>query len=279
MSESVRVQGNYVGADRGGTKDVGNAPDGLFLEIASGATIGGKTAVARNVISGNGGGVDLFSDEDTKVLGNRMGTTAGGTGALGNEEYGVFIQNPDGIVAANNRVGDSTAEGSNTIAFNGTDGVEIFSRLGEEVSRDSIFSNSGLGIDLLNLSENTSTNILTSNGAGDADTGPNDLQNKPVVSSARTGSLKITIKGNLDSNPNKNYIVEFYTNPAKTNEGKKFVGETTITTSVDGLRAFTFSPSAEVPVGRTITATATEVTSGFPHDTSEFSAPRTVASS
>ena len=47
-------------------------------------------------------------------------------------------------------------------------------------------------------------------------------------------------------------------------------------TSEDGLRSFTFSPEKAVSVGRTITATATRASTG---DTSEFSAPNTVAPS
>jgi hypothetical protein len=142
---------------------------------------------------------------------------------------------------------------------------------GNEVSRNSIFSNGGLGIDLNGPGEDSSTNVSTPNDAGDADSGANNLQNKPVLSSAKTISGKTTIKGKLDSNPNQTYTIEFYSNPADTNEGKKLIGETSITTSVDGLRSFTFSPTTSVPVGQTITATATRAST---HDTSEFSAPR-----
>ena len=55
-----------------------------------------------------------------KVLGNRIGTMAtDGTSALGNGESGVLIAGP------NNAIGNGTAAGSNTIAFNGQDGVKI----------------------------------------------------------------------------------------------------------------------------------------------------------
>jgi hypothetical protein len=50
----------------------------------------------------------------------------------------------------------------------------------------------------------------------------------------------------------------------------------TFTTSVDGLHTFTFTPPAKVPVVQTVTATATNTST---HDTSEFSAARTVAAS
>jgi hypothetical protein len=277
LSESVRVQGNYIGTDRSGTKDLGNGNDGIYLELASGATLGGKTAASRNVVSGNsGGGVDFFQVSGSSVLGNRIGTPASGTGALGNDHFGVTSYSHFDT-APNNKIGDGTAAGSNTIAFNGKDGVEIFTGPGNEISRNSIFSNGGLGIDLLSLSlSENSTNVSTPNDSLGADTGPNNLQNKPVLSAAKTGSLITTIKGKLESVPGKSYTVEFYSNPSNTNEGKKFIGETTFQTSVDGLQTFTFSPATKVPVGQTVTATATNATT---HDTSEFSAPRTVAAS
>jgi CSLREA domain-containing protein len=275
-AQSVRVQGNYIGTDRSGTKDLGNSGDGIFLELASGARVGGKTASSRNVVSGNAAGVDFYHVSGSSVLGNRIGTTVNGTGTLGNDQYGVHFESSSNT-ASNNKIGDGTAAGSNTIAFNGTDGVEIFSGLGNEVSRNSVFSNGGLGIDLLILpSETSSTNVSNTNDPLDADSGANALQNKPILSSAKTSSLKTTIKGKLESIPAKSYTVEFYANPSNTNEGKKFIGETTFTTSVDGLQTFTFSPATKVPVGQTVTATATSATT---HDTSEFSAPRTVAAS
>jgi len=275
-SNANLIKGNYVGTDKSGTKDLGNTSSGVAIEDASGTTVGGKTAVSGNVISGNdNGGLGILSSQGTKVLGNRIGTTASGTGALGNDLRGVAVY----ADSSGNLVGDGTSAGSNTIAFNGQDGVEVTDNsTGNEVSRNSIFSNAGLGIDLVGPGEGSFTNVPTPNDPGDADFGPNNLQNKPVLSSAKTVSGKTTIKGKLSSNTDETYIIEFYSNPTDTNEGKKFIDEKTVTTSVDGLRTFTLATS--VSVGQTITATATrESTKDSTHDTSEFSAPRTVVSS
>jgi CSLREA domain-containing protein len=120
-----RIQGNYIGTDKTGTKRLANG-DGVVCPAvditndSSGNTVGGTTAGARNLISGNKeDGLDILDGTDNKVLGNRIGTTANGTGALGNGEDGVLIR------GSNNAVGDGTAGGSNAIAFNGKDGVEI----------------------------------------------------------------------------------------------------------------------------------------------------------
>jgi hypothetical protein len=91
------------------------------------------------------------------------------------------------------------------------------------------------------------------------------------MTSARTGSLKTTIKGSLNSTPGKTYVVRFFSNPSG-DEGKTFIGQTSVTTDGSGNATFTFSPSQKVGLGQTVTATATSPAG----DTSEFSAPRTV---
>src|SRR5262249_62296818 len=64
------VAGNYIGTDASGTVAVGNVGDGA--DIADGATdntIGGTSAAARNVISGNGGsGVALTGGGDNHLI-------------------------------------------------------------------------------------------------------------------------------------------------------------------------------------------------------------------
>jgi hypothetical protein len=267
------IMGNYVGTDKSGTKDLGNT-DGVEMIGATGGTVGGATAASRNVISGNDNdGIEALVSQGTKVLGNRIGTTASGTGALGNTSQGVHIFGD----ASHILLGDGTSAGSNTIAFNGSDGIFVVgSSIGNGISRNSIFSNGGLGIDLEGPDEGLFTDVSTPNDPDDADSGANNLQNFPVITSAKTVSGTTTIKGKLDSNPNQTYTIEFYSNPLGTNEGKKFIGKKSVTTSVDGLRSFIFTPAMSVAVGQTITATATRA---FTHDTSEFSAPKKVVAS
>jgi CSLREA domain-containing protein len=268
------VQGNYIGTDKTGTKGLANG-DGLdcvavVIDDSSGNTVGGATSGARNLVSGNKlDGVGILGDsQDNKLLGNRIGTTANGTGALGNGEAGVLLQ------GSINAVGDGTAAGSNTIAFNAEDGVQVQSGAGHKISRNSIFSNAELGIDLQGGFEDAAGN--TANDPGDIDTGANGLQNKPVISSAKTVSSKTTITGKLSSRPNSGYDLRFYSNPSG-NEGKKFIGQKFVKTDGSGNASFTFSPTAAVSKGQTVTATATSVNLDASNgDTSEFSAPKTV---
>jgi CSLREA domain-containing protein len=276
-SNGNQIIGNYVGTDKSGTKALGNGGNGVFLADAFGTVIGGTTASSRNVISGNNdSGINVSAgSQETKVLGNRIGTTANGTGALGNDGDGVFIGG-----SADNLVGNGTSAGSNTIAFNGGDGIAVSGSTanGNGISRNSIFSNRGLGIDLVGGVEDAAGN--TANDPGDIDTGPNGLQNKPVISSAKSSSTKTTITGKLNSSPSSGYLIEFYSNPSG-EEGKKFLGLTSVTTGANGQATFAFSPAARVPVGQTVTATAElgRVVVGEESGTSEFSTPRQVAKS
>jgi CSLREA domain-containing protein len=274
-SDNVRVQGNYIGTDRSGTQQIGNGASGIFLSNVSNAIIGGTTASSRNVVSGNSaGGLDLSDVSSSRMLGNRIGTSAGGTGALGNNLYGVFIQGFGGA-ASFNKLGDGTAEGSNTIAFNNGDGVRQFGTgIGNRISRNSIFSNFDLGIDLKDdgPTTNDGDNPNTSQVDPDSDTGPNGLQNFPAISSAKSDPTTTTITGKLDSVPGKIFTVQFFSNSSG-NEGQRFIGQKSVTTDGSGNVSFTFKTTNRVTAGQSITATATDTTDS----TSEFSAPRIVA--
>ena len=137
------------------------------------------------------------------------------------------------------------------------------------MTRTSILSNGGLRIDLNNDGP-------TPNDPGDADPGANDLQNLPVLSSARNTADRTTIKGMLNSRGSTSFIIQFFSSPAGTDEGTTFVGKTTVTTDSSGNASFVFRPKRRVGAGKNITATATRNSTG---DTSEFSAPRKVVAS
>jgi hypothetical protein len=268
-SDSVVIEGNFIGTDPTGTLDRGNTARGVAVIDASINTVGGKSPAARNVISGNDSdGVGIFSAETSIVEGNLVGTKKDGTTALANSFAGVFIFN-----------GSNNSVSSNTIGFNGSLGVLIVTdddpnaSNGNLVLGNSIFSNAGLGIDLSGGTENAAG--VTANDPKDPDSGPNTLQNFSVLTSARTVSGKTTIKGRLNSTPNKRFSVQFFSNPSG-NEGKRFVGQKGVTTDGSGNATFSFSPAQPVGVGQTITATATP--SGLGGSTSELSAPRKVTS-
>ena len=260
-----KVQGNYIGTDVTGTVALGNNDHGVNVLFAPNTTIGGTGTGEGNVISANaafvsGGGVSIFGSSATGnlVQGNLIGTDVTGTANLGNQDDGVKISGS----ASSNTVGGTVAGARNTIAFNTGDGVFVSSGTGNDILSNSIFSNTEMGIDL-------GTNGVTTNDAGDADSGANNLQNFPVLTSAVNGS--ITIQGTLNSTANITFRIEFFSNTvcdtSGFGEGKTFLGSTNATTDGTGNISFSATLAATVSPGSFITATATDPG----NNTSEFS--------
>jgi CSLREA domain-containing protein len=265
------IRGNFIGTDASGTLDQGNIDGGVLIrfEGSSGNTIGGTTPAARNLVSGNTGGISVGSSASNNgIKGNLIGTEKNGTSDLGNSSSGVTFA----FDAFDNTVGGATVGAANTIAFNGEDGVAVaddFST-GNRVLRNSIYSNDGLGLDLIGGIESASGS--TSNDFDDDDGGPNNLQNKPDLTSAENSGGETTVNGDLNSTSNETFEIRFFSNSSG-NEGKKYIGKKSITTDALGNDSFTFVPADKVPAGQKITATATDPNG----NTSEFSGSREVA--
>lgn len=260
------VEGNFIGTDRTGSAALPNQTGIYTLAGASNLTIGGAAAGARNVISGNSlDGIFLGSAGGGLIQNNLIGTKADGTTALGNVTYGVRIQG-----TSNNQIGGTGANEGNVIAFNGI-GITIFSGTGNRIFSNSIHSNGTLGIDL-------GGDGVTPNDAGDADTGANNLQNYPVLSSAGTSGNTTLVSGTLNSTPNTQFRIEFFSNaacdPSGFGEGQFFMGSQSVTTDASGNATINFNPSFTVSAGQFITSTATDPSG----NTSEFSNCRQVAS-
>jgi photosystem II stability/assembly factor-like uncharacterized protein len=256
------VQGNYIGTDVTGTRALGGFAG---INIASNNNvIGGLVAGARNVISGNSIGIQLggfFGGPVGNVIqGNFIGLNAAGTGPVPNTQQGIAISD-----AVNNTIGGTQSEAGNKIAFNGGAGVTMSTGTGNIIRRNSIFSNVGLGIDL-------GLNGVTVNDANDGDTGPNHLQNFPVLTSVLSTSNSTTIQGSLKSVPNTTFQIDFYSNvavdPSGNGEGAQFFNMTSINTNGNGDATINVTFPTALATGRVITATATDPNG----NTSEFSA-------
>jgi len=270
-----KVEGNFIGTNPTGTTSEGNVT-GVFV-LADSNTVGGAQPEMRNVISGNAqNGVFIFgsSSDANRVEGNFIGTTADGSGDLGNDDHGVLIQGTNNTVGGVDDPGTPQTEfPANTIAHNGEDGVSVFSFVdtGNAFLSNSIFSNGDLGIDL-------GSDGVTANDTDDPDTGANNLQNFPVIGSAiRSNTTGITtISGTLNSNPSLDFVVQcFLTDGAPASdhgEGSVLLDTIVVTTDANGDGAF-FCHSSLPTLGQvpeqTVSATATNIlTTGA---TSEFS--------
>ena len=87
------IVGNFIGTDSTGMRRIPNVADGITIfPGATGNTVGGTAAGARNVISGNGGnGLTIQGTSNNSVIGNDIGVGADGTTVLGNTFDGVFL--------------------------------------------------------------------------------------------------------------------------------------------------------------------------------------------
>src|SRR5439155_14384078 len=116
-------------------------------------------------------------------------------------------------------------------------------------------------------------NGVTLNDALDADTGPNGLQNFPVIISSSPGATT-QIVGRFNSHPNTTYTLDFYANtaadPSGFGEGQRYLGAATVTTDAAGNVRFTVTVPGASAAGEVITATATDPDG----NTSEFSGNR-----
>jgi titin len=118
------ILGNYVGTNAAGTARLGNAHYGIEISQPNN-TVGGTTAGARNVISGNKySGVVLWlaSGSYNKVQGNYIGTDYTGKLDLGNSWRGIDVSSGSG----NNLIGGATSAERNVISGNEQDGVRVY---------------------------------------------------------------------------------------------------------------------------------------------------------
>jgi hypothetical protein len=270
-SSGTVVQGNLIGLRADGLAALGNGSKGVNLlsdltGTSANNTIGGPTAGARNVISGNvADGIETSgpSTSGNIIRGNFIGTNISGTGGVQNGGAGISLAQ-----GANTTVGGTGAGEANVIALNNKAGVVVgtatTSSTGNLIRGNSIFGNGAMGIDLFPLG-------ATANDSGDSDTGPNELQNFPVLSSATPGAGNTTVVGTLNSTPGASFTVDFYSSnaadPSGFGQGRTYLGSTVVTTDGAGNASFNVTLSVAVPVGQVIAATATNSI----NDTSEFS--------
>jgi hypothetical protein len=252
------------------------------LDGATGVLIGGLTSVPGtgpgNLISGNLGiGLDLFAgSSDNQIEGNIIGADVTGTLPLGNSLAGTSLS------GSGNTVGGTDPTAHNIIAFNGTDpavgseqgsGITVVAdtSTGNFLLGNSIFSNSALGINLSIAFDGAGG--VTFNDAGDADSGPNNLQNFPTISSVTipSGNASVTIAGSLDSTPSTTFRLEFFSNEVGDasgfGEGQTLLGFKDVTTDSSGGATYSATFSLSLAGEKTFTATATDPDG----NTSEFS--------
>jgi CSLREA domain-containing protein len=239
------------------------SPNTISGNLTSGIRIQGAGAtgckLVDNVIGGGGLGVPspIGNGGAGILVSGATGVTLSGNTVVGNGGAGIDASNSSGLA-----IGDALSE--NRISNNGGAGIVLQGAgHGNTIRQNSILGNAGLGIDLGN-------DAVTVNDACDSDSGPNDLQNLPVLTSATSVGGSTTIQGTLNSAASTVYRIEFFSNDACDSsgfgEGKTFLGSTMATTDISCNASF--NATFPVVVRGIITATATDLLGS----TSEFSA-------
>src|SRR5438105_928762 len=118
----INVQGNLIGTDVTSNAKLGNVIGIQLSTLSTGTTIGGTSAAARNVISGNSmdGILISTSSSNNQIQGNFVGTNVSGTVALANGGNGVTISS-----GSNNVIGGTSVGVGNIISGNTGSGVAV----------------------------------------------------------------------------------------------------------------------------------------------------------
>lgn len=111
------ISGNYIGTNATGTAASPNTVDGVLISGSAANLVGGTSAAARNIISGNtwlGIEVTGAASAGNRIQGNYVGLNAAGTLAVPNMNDGIDL----GGNSSYTLVGGMTAGAGNTISGN-----------------------------------------------------------------------------------------------------------------------------------------------------------------
>ncbi len=270
---------NDIGTNSAGSAAISNGAWGVYVDVGSNNNllyynvISGNTTAESSVSAGVGG--VYVAGSNTSINHNIVGLAADGATSM-----------PNGNSTASFSAGiyvDSTVT-TGTVAYdqiadNVGPGVAVIGSATEvNIYDDSIFGNTGLAIDL-------GDDGVTANRTGSA-SGPNDLQNYPVLTAAytdnQTGSNSaVYINGTLSSAANTTYRIDFYASPTANSSGhgdaQYYLGSVYASTNSSGNATFAVTTASmqnysfAIAPGWTITATATDPLG----NTSELAANRT----
>jgi len=238
---NFRILNNYINDIEQSGIDIGYNSDSNYVEnntitgitrtnafggIQAGLRIGlcsEKDTLIKNVISNNTGTIfkaGIWLDESTLI------------------QTGVIVKNNSDNLIQENRINDNNASGI-VLSNNSTGGC-----FNNKITRNSIYNNAGLGIDL-NYNGTTGPTAISFNDNTDPDAGPNNIQNFPMIDSMRLmPGNQVAIYGKAPAGS----TVEFFITDGQSNnfggallnygEGRTYIG-TAVEGSVQDLRSGT----------------------------------------
>lgn len=188
LSGSATVRNNLFGLNL-----AGNAVFGSNEGLSLGGTAGQSFVVRDNYFAGNTRGVAFFgANVQLQLQGNFFGFGADAGTPLANQTD-AFLQ---AQTTASNVIG-------NVFRFASNKSINVLAGSGIYLHNNTFFNlnpHSALAIDLGN-------NGVSPNDPDDVDTGPNGLQNYPVLVSAQRNGSSLSVSGHLNSLPNSNFEI------------------------------------------------------------------------
>jgi hypothetical protein len=253
------IEGNTIGLDAAGLGGIGGE-FGIRLFDA------GSVDVHANLIAKQGiAGLHVVgASNDGKVRGNRFGSDGTGFNPQPNNVAILVVGSASSVTSFDIGTGDPLD--SNRIASSMNDGVSLVSGAtaptGVRIRGNTILGNGGLGIDLAN-------DGVTDNDPDDADGGPNERVNFPVLDHAYVITGLVTIGGHYDGLASTALTIDFYATAGDASlhgEGDFYIGSGDIMTDATGHADFELSFPQNIAIGAKVSATATNASTG----TSEF---------
>lgn len=248
------IYNNKIGLSPAGTTAV---PNGAGIVVNGNGSSAGLTLGVSglpNIIAGNtGAAIRIQSFNSVSIVGNYIGVADYTGRAMGNSGNGIELAG-----SSNSPITDNLIEnnGGTAIWIGGGSGAQS----GNLISKNSIARNA-FGIDLGDTRDGH-----TANDALDGDSGPNGLQNHPVILSAldnlvMNGTPKATITGTLASKANSSYTIELYLNKNCTGDytaAETYLITLPVTTDSSGNATFSTTLNNLYTGAGSISATATD---------------------
>ncbi len=222
------VCGNWIGVGSS-NEDIGNAVEGMRV-LGGANTIGDEDAgCAANLIGFNASdGIQVHGDNNT-IRDNRLGGQPGLD--LGNGRGGILLTD-----------GASINDVSGNIIWNNDDGIRVgvTAGTGNRLEDNNYGGNADVAIDLNDDGDSP-------NDAGDVDSGPNNMQNYPVITNIDDSGPGLTLTYHVDSDAGQASYplqVDFYINNFNRRDGYR-VHSDSYNVAPGASRTITFSPPVD----------------------------------
>ncbi len=223
------MSGNRFSTNAAMTAYLPNTHSDLLVEGGEEITIGGNTIAEGNTLL-NGMTItrsSAYSPANITVKLNWIGSTPGGVTRSPDTGYGLSLTDSTQTEVLVNKI----THFDKGIVISGSSSVLL--------SKNRVWDNAGIGIDLKNDGPTANDNL-------DADSGPNGLQNFPQINPVvvKGGPIYFAdLSGSLSSKANTGYTIEIFTSkrcdPSGYGEGEVYYGNAVVTTNAAGTATWT----------------------------------------